>query len=166
MFIILYFRVSWSGEASGGVWRTWWVDEDELTRHRDQRQAGPIDRRYQLFPCVTRARPAGAFPFSGVDAQELGTGQVVGDGCLLGPSFRAHPVNTAFCLVSLSFLLSTCVILRPCTRQLNVLLLSGLWCGSGIMGGRQAAGSIGGMSMKNLSLITVCIVQYFPRSHC
>lgn len=82
MVIILYFRLLWCAdiEAIGGVWRTWWVDRDELTRHRDQRQAGPIDRRYQLFPCVTRARPAGAFAFSGVDAQELGTGQVVGDG--------------------------------------------------------------------------------------
>jgi hypothetical protein len=124
-------------------------------RHRDQREARPIDRRYQLFPCVTRARaPRWRILLSlGSTRRSYRSSR--------GPWLTAPRLSGSLLRARPFLFSSTRVILRPCACQLNVLSLSGLWCGSGIMGGRQATGSIGGMSMKNLSLVTVCIeVQY------
>jgi hypothetical protein len=70
------FVLSWcaDSEAFGGVWRTWWVDEDELWHRAIEisGRLGPSIAATSYSPASQgRARPAGAFCFSGVDAQEL-----------------------------------------------------------------------------------------------
>jgi hypothetical protein len=76
-------------------------------RHRDQREARPIDRRYQLFPCVTRARaPRWRILLSLGSTRRSyrsSRGPWLTAPRLSGSLLRAHPVNTAFGLVLLSF---------------------------------------------------------------